>query len=38
MKGGSWSRPWPEYHATYYGAFVRDPEGNNVGAVCHLPE
>ena len=26
----------PEYHAHYYGAFVIDPEGNNVEAVCHL--
>ena len=31
-------RVWPEYHPNYYGAFVRDPEGNNVEAVCHLPE
>jgi catechol 2,3-dioxygenase-like lactoylglutathione lyase family enzyme len=31
-------RLWPEYHATYYGAFVRDPDGNNVEAVCHRPE
>jgi catechol 2,3-dioxygenase-like lactoylglutathione lyase family enzyme len=31
-------RVWPEYHATYYGAFVRDPDGNNVEAVCHAPE
>ncbi len=31
-------RLWPEYHANYYGAFVRDPDGNNVEAVCHLPE
>jgi catechol 2,3-dioxygenase-like lactoylglutathione lyase family enzyme len=31
-------RLWPEYHATYYGGFVRDPDGNNVEAVCHLPE
>src|SRR5579875_240901 len=31
-------RVWPEYHASYYGAFVRDPDGNNVEAVCHLPE
>jgi catechol 2,3-dioxygenase-like lactoylglutathione lyase family enzyme len=31
-------RPWPEYHAAYYGAFVRDPDGNNVEAVCHTPE
>jgi len=28
-------RMWPEYHSHYYGAFVRDPEGNNVEAVCH---
>jgi len=31
-------RIWPEYHDTYYGAFVRDPDGNNVEAVCHAPE
>jgi catechol 2,3-dioxygenase-like lactoylglutathione lyase family enzyme len=31
-------RLWPEYHANYYGAFVRDPDGNNVEACCHLPE
>lgn len=31
-------RLWPEYHEHYYGAFVRDPDGNNVEAVCHLPE
>jgi catechol 2,3-dioxygenase-like lactoylglutathione lyase family enzyme len=31
-------RLWPEYHAGYYGAFVRDPDGNNVEAVCHRPE
>ena len=30
-------RVWPEYHASYYGAFVRDPDGNNVEAVCHQP-
>jgi catechol 2,3-dioxygenase-like lactoylglutathione lyase family enzyme len=28
-------RVWPEYHETYYGAFVRDPSGNNVEVVCH---
>jgi len=28
----------PEYHASYYGAFVRDPDGNNVEAVRHAPE
>jgi catechol 2,3-dioxygenase-like lactoylglutathione lyase family enzyme len=31
-------RIWPEYHPGYYGAFVRDPDGNNVEAVCHTPE
>ncbi len=31
-------RLWPEYHEHYYGAFVRDPDGNNVEAVCHQPE
>ena len=31
-------REWPEYHPNYYGAFVRDPDGNNVEAVCHSPE
>jgi catechol 2,3-dioxygenase-like lactoylglutathione lyase family enzyme len=28
----------PEYHPSYYGGFVRDPDGNNVEAVCHAPE
>jgi len=28
-------RLWPEYHDHYYGAFVRDPDGNNVEAVFH---
>lgn len=28
-------RLWPEYHDSYYGAFVRDPDGNNVEAVFH---
>jgi|ERR1039457_313840 catechol 2,3-dioxygenase-like lactoylglutathione lyase family enzyme len=31
-------RVWPEYHPAYFGAFVRDPDGNNVEAVCHAPE
>lgn len=31
-------RVWPEYHPCYYGAFVRDPDGNNVEAVCHREE
>jgi catechol 2,3-dioxygenase-like lactoylglutathione lyase family enzyme len=25
----------PEYHSTYYGAYVLDPDGNNIGAVSH---
>lgn len=28
----------PHYHATYYAAFVLDPDGINVEAVCHAPE
>jgi predicted lactoylglutathione lyase len=28
----------PHYHEHYYGAFVLDPDGNNVEAVCHKPE
>ena len=31
-------KEWPIYHPGYYGAFVRDPDGNNVEAVCHVPE
>jgi catechol 2,3-dioxygenase-like lactoylglutathione lyase family enzyme len=31
-------RLWPEYHPGYFGAFVRDPDGNNVEAVCHTPQ
>jgi catechol 2,3-dioxygenase-like lactoylglutathione lyase family enzyme len=31
-------RLWPEYHDSYYGGFVRDPDGNNVEAVCHTGE
>lgn len=27
--------PRPQYHADYYGAYVRDPEGNKLQAVCH---
>jgi len=26
------------YHPNYYGAFILDPDGNNVEAVCHLAE
>jgi len=28
----------PRYHASYYGAFVLDPDGHHVEAVCHAPE
>ena len=30
-------RVWPEYHPDYYAVFLRDPDGNNVEAVCHRP-
>jgi catechol 2,3-dioxygenase-like lactoylglutathione lyase family enzyme len=29
--------PRPRYHPNYYGAFVHDPDGNNIEAVCHEP-
>ena len=32
------ARVWSEYHPNYYAAFVRDPDGNNVEAVCHAAE
>lgn len=32
------ARVWPEYHPNYYGAFVRNPDGNNVEAVSHGAE
>ena len=25
----------PQYHPNYYGAFIFDPDGNNIEAVCH---
>lgn len=28
----------PRYHASYYAAFVIDPDGHNIEAVCHKPE
>jgi catechol 2,3-dioxygenase-like lactoylglutathione lyase family enzyme len=28
----------PHYHPNYYAAFVFDPDGHNVEAVCHAPE
>jgi len=34
--GGAGLRP--HYHENYYGAFVLDPDGKNIEAVCHLPE
>lgn len=39
--GGSGNGPpglRPHYHPDYYGAFVRDADGNNIEAVCHRPE
>lgn len=27
----------PHYHEHYYGAFVMDPDGHNIEAVCHTP-
>ena len=27
--------PRPVYHPGYYGAYVLDPDGNNIEAVCH---
>jgi catechol 2,3-dioxygenase-like lactoylglutathione lyase family enzyme len=30
--------PRPHYHEHYYGAFVLDPDGNNIEAVCHRPD
>jgi catechol 2,3-dioxygenase-like lactoylglutathione lyase family enzyme len=29
--------PRPIYHPGYYGAFVLDPDGHNIEAVCHKP-
>jgi catechol 2,3-dioxygenase-like lactoylglutathione lyase family enzyme len=29
--------PRPHYHEHYYGAFVLDPDGHNIEAVCHVP-
>ena len=30
--------PRPHYHNNYYGAFVWDPDGHNIEAVCHDPQ
>ncbi|MEE3625098.1 VOC family protein [Nitrospirillum sp. BR 11752] len=27
----------PHYHPNYYGAFILDPDGHNIEAVCHDP-
>ncbi len=27
----------PHYHPNYYAAFVLDPDGHNIEAVCHIP-
>jgi len=27
----------PHYHANHYAAFVLDPDGHNIEAVCHAP-
>lgn len=29
--------PRPHYHESYYSAFVLDPDGHNIEAVCHTP-
>ena len=28
----------PQYHASYYAAFVLCPDGHNIEVVCHAPE
>ncbi len=28
----------PHYHPNYYGAYLRDPEGNKIGMACHAAE
>ena len=28
----------PHYHPDYYGAYLRDPDGNKLCCVCHRPE
>lgn len=28
----------PEYHAHYYGAYFRDPDGNKLCVACHAPQ
>jgi catechol 2,3-dioxygenase-like lactoylglutathione lyase family enzyme len=31
-------RIFPEYSPDYFAAFIRDPDGHNIEAVCHQPE
>jgi hypothetical protein len=41
MHGGSCEGPpglRPQYHAHYYGAYFRDPDGNKLCVCCHEPE
>ncbi|WP_181703397.1 VOC family protein [Chthonobacter albigriseus] len=35
-EGGPGLRPW--YHADYYGAYLRDPDGNKLCICCHEPD
>jgi len=28
----------PHYHPNYYAAFILDPDGHNIEAVCHAPK
>ena len=28
----------PQYHADFYGAYLRDPDGTKIGLACHVPE
>jgi catechol 2,3-dioxygenase-like lactoylglutathione lyase family enzyme len=30
--------PRPHYHADYYGAYFRDPDGNKLCVCCHAPD
>jgi hypothetical protein len=42
MKAGGRDNGLPgvrsHYHPDYYGAFVLDPDGHNIEAVCHTPQ
>lgn len=31
------ARVFPQYHEHYFAAFVRDPDGHSIEAVCHRP-